>query len=424
MLRPAFLIRSKARYGAGYIERLSAYAAFRFPDYRRLFSGMVLSALGSQMLATVVSWDLYQQTRSPIVLGNVGLVQVLPVLLLTLVAGHVADRYERRRTIVLSQAVIGLVAGALVLVPHRSVSMLYSALFLIAVARAFQGPSSSALVPRVIPPEALGNAIAWNSSGREIATVAGPGLAGVLLATYGSSSVYLAQAIGAVATLACFATLTPTARAESPSNSASGWQAISEGVRFVWRDKLILSAISLDLFAVLFGGATALLPIYAEEILHVGAQGLGWLRAAPSIGAVAMALMQVHLPPFRKAGPVMLWAVAGFGAATIVFGLSRSAWLSFAMLVMTGALDNISVVLRQSLVQTETPDYLRGRVLSVNSLFISCSNQLGAVESGWAAAWLGVVPSVAWGGAATIAVVLVLAMLSRPLRTWQRSQRA
>jgi hypothetical protein len=219
-------------------------------------------------------------------------------------------------------------------------------------------------------------------------------------------------------TLACFARL--HFRADTKRQAAAPTaHSILEGVRFVWTDKLILSTMSLDLFSVLFGGATALLPIYAVEILHTGASGLGWLRAAPSIGAVTMALVQTHFLKVHHAGRALLWSVAGFGAAIIAFGLSRSLPLSFAMLVLTGAFDNISVVLRNSLVQIATPDRLRGRVLAVNNIFISCSNQLGAVESGWTAAWFGPVASVVAGGLATILIVAAFAANSRELRSWR-----
>jgi MFS family permease len=234
----------------------------------------------------------------------------------------------------------------------------------------------------------------------------------------GSRAVYLVQCCCAALTLACIAGLRQRGGFADEQGSA-GLDRLLEGVRFVWRDKLILPAISLDMVAVLFGGATALLPIFAVEVLHTDARGLGWLRAAPSLGAVTMAFLTTHSPDIHRAGRALLFTVAGFGAATICFGFSRSLLLSFFMLVLVGAFDNVSVVLRQSLVQTETPDRLRGRVLAVNSIFISCSNQLGAVESGWTAAWFGAVPSVVAGGLATIAVVAAFAVRFPALRRWR-----
>jgi MFS family permease len=366
------------------------------------------------MLSVAVSWDLYQQTRSAVVLGNVGFVQVAPFLLFALAAGHVADRHDRQRVMVLTQA-ISTAACLILCGSFRPVWLIYSALFLTAGSRSFQGPARLAMLPHVVPSGTLSNAITWNSSVQEIASVSGPAVAGLLIASVGTRSVYFVQLFCAAITLACFAGIRAQSNGEQTLSERRG---LLDGVRFVRANKLILAAISLDLFAVLFGGATALLPIYAVDILHSGARGLGWLRAAPSVGAVSMALTLSHRPRAKNAGRVLLCAVAGFGAATVVFGISRWFWLSWAMLLLTGVFDNVSVVLRQSLVQTKTPDYLKGRVLAVQNIFISCSNQLGAVESGWTAAWLGPIVSVAGGGAATILVVAGFAAGSAALRKW------
>ena len=373
------------------------------------------------MLWVAVSWDLYQATKSATVLGNVGLVQVAPFLVFALFAGHIADRYDRRRTMLLTQCLY-LGASILLVTGTRSVTLIYSCLFIASTARAFQGPARAAALPLIVPAEFLHNAITWNSSVQELASVSGPALAGVLLATGSSRLVYVVQALCAGAVLLAYWLLrlrtVPPPEVKLPRVPAL--HAIVEGVRFVWRDRLILPTLSLDLLAVLFGGATALLPIFAVEVLHGGVHALAWLRSAPAIGAVAMALCTAHLPKVTRAGRMLLWAVAGFGVATIIFALSRSFWLSFAMLVLTGAFDNISVVLRQSLVQIETPDAIRGRVLAVNNIFISCSNQLGAVESGLAATWMGLVPSVVFGGAATLCVVAGFAARSKALRQWRQ----
>jgi MFS family permease len=297
--------------------------------------------------------------------------------------------------------------------------MIYSTLFLNAAARSFQGPARLAILPHVVPSGVLTRAITWHSSAQEIANVTGPALAGVLLAVGGSKTVYVVQLVCAALTFVC-TFLLRVRQVRGPVLPAPSRRELLEGIRFVAKDPLILPAISLDLFGVLFGGAVALLPIYAVEILHTGARGLGWLRAATSIGAVSMALLLSHSRKIRKPGRMLLLAVAGFGGATVVFGLSRSLWLSFAMLVLTGAFDNISVVLRQSLVQMRTPDHLKGRVLAVQNIFISCSNQLGAVESGWTAAWFGPVISVVGGGIATIAIVGGFALRSTALRRWKQ----
>jgi MFS family permease len=371
------------------------------------------------MLATVVGWDLYLTTHSPVVLGNVGLVQIVPVLLFTFVAGHVADRYNRSRTALITQvgqgAVAFLLAGA---GAGRGVALIYACLFLTATARAFQWPATSAMLPQTVPPEHLTQAISWSGSAREMATVGGPALAGGLIAVWGSEAVYLVLAICCVLSAICFGLMRVPDRAEHERPEV-GLKAVAEGVRFVWKDKLILSAMSLDLLAVFFGGATALLPIFAADILHIGATGLGWLRAAPAVGAGLTAIWIAHRPVFRNAGMVLLASVAAFGAATIGFAISTSAWLSFAMLFLTGAFDSVSVVLRISLVQSRTPDVLRGRVSAVNGLFISASNQWGAVESGVAAALMGTVPSVVFGGTATIAVVVLVGWLSTSMRRWK-----
>ena len=395
---------------------MQAYAAFRSPDYRFLLAGTFLSTLGLQMLSVAVSWDLYLATKSSVVLGNVGFVQVAPFLIFALSAGHLADRYDRRRIMIFTQLPL-LAASAILAIAPPTVAVIYTCLFLVSLARAFQGPARSAILPHVVGASELSNAIAWNASFFEIASISGPALAGLLLATSGSRSVYILQAALAAATLVSFLQIRHRGSLSTDSPDPG---RLLDGLRFVWRDPIILPSISLDLFAVLFGGATALLPIFAVEILHTGATGLGWLRAAPSIGAVSMAFVLAHSPKLHRAGRALLWSVAAYGAATIAFGLSRSLALSFAALVLTGAFDNISVVLRHSVVQTHTPDRVRGRVLAVNNIFISCSNQLGAVESGWTAAWFGAVPSVVAGGVATIAIVAAFAYRAPALRRWKQ----
>ncbi len=399
---------------------MSAYAAFSSRNYRYLLAGVTLSNFGQQMLSVVVSWDLYLATRSALVLGNVGLVQIIPVMVFTFVAGHVADRYSRRRTAILTQ-IAAAATGFLLLLAgeHRGVFVIYSGLFLIATARGFQWPVTTAMLPGTVPLEDLTNAVSWNGSAREMATVAGPALAGGLIAWSGSESVYLVQAICAVFSVFCFRQLRlpPQPQEENPQ---PGLQATLEGLRFVWRDKVIFAAISLDLLAVLFGGAVALLPIFAEDILKVGATGLGYLRAAPALGAGLMSIFLAHAASsIRRAGAVMLLSVALFGAATIGFALATNAWLSFGMLFLIGAFDAVSVVFRLSLVQIRTPDPLRGRVAAVKSLFIASSNQWGAVESGIAADFMGTVPSVVFGGGMTIIVVLLVTWFARSLRQWK-----
>jgi len=397
---------------------VAAYASLHSRNFRFLLASGVLSVIAQQMLATVVGWDLYQATRSAVVLGNVGLVQIIPPILFTFIAGYLADHYDRRRTAMLTQIVIAIVGLALAAAGgSRGVTLIYFCLFLAATARAFQWPAASALLPQVVPMEHLTSAIGWQGTGREMATVGGPALAGALIAWKGSETVYLMQAAFAGVSALCYAAMR-VAREPTEPRPAMSWKGVAEGVRFVFREKVILAAISLDLLAVFFGGAVTILPIYAQDILHVGATGLGWLRAAPAFGAALMALYLAHRGHIRNAGVVLLFSVAGFGVAMIGFAVATTVWVSFAMLFLTGVFDCVSVVLRISLVQTRTPDALRGRVAAVNGLFIACSNQWGAVESGVAAALFGTVPSVVFGGAATIVVVAAIAVMSGSLRRW------
>lgn len=414
IVHDALFVLREAMSDAVYLD---AYAAFRSRDFRLLLTSMLFSNIGLQMLSVAVSWDLYVQTHSAKVLGNVGFVQVAPSFAFAILAGHIADRFSRRRTMLLAQTLI--VATSLLLATGvHGVAGVYGCLFLVAVARTFQWPIRLAILPDMVPPEMLSNAITWSSTSFEIASVSGPALAGLILAVSGSRMVYMVQSGCAVIVMLCFFRLGFKGRPRVlPSDDR---RSALEGLRFIRDNKLVLSAVSLDMFAVLFGGAAALLPIFAVDILHAGPRALGWLRAAPAIGAVLMAVTLAHSNRIRRAGPVMLWSVAGFGLATIGFGLSHWIWLSFVMLALVGAFDNVSVVLRQSVLQAKTPDAVRGRVMAVNSIFVNCSNSLGAIESGWTAAWFGPVISVAGGGVAAIVVVAVCALISPALRKWRQ----
>ena len=398
---------------------MSAYTAFRSRDFRLLLAASGFANAGLQMLSVAVGWDLYQQTRSAAVLGSVGLVQVIPALLFALFAGQIADRVDRRRVLLVTQAATVLASAVLVFGP-KNVALIYAVLFVLASARTFQWSARAAILGDVVPPEAIPNAVTWNSTVIEIASMGGPALAGLLIAISSSASVYWTQLCLSLLVLCCQAMLRIRKQPQQSGAAAkAGWPALLEGIHFVRRTPLILAAASLDLFAVLFGGAVALLPIFAVDILNAGPQALGWMRAAPSIGAITMALMQAYSPRFRHPGRVLLWSVAAFGAVTVGFGLSRSLWFSLLMLALTGMFDNVSVVLRQSLMQLRTPAEVRGRVMAVNGVFIQCSNQLGAVESGWTAAWWGPVPSVVFGGVAAIVVVAICATWS-PLKEWEQ----
>ena len=388
------------------------YAALRHRDYRLLLASGFLASVGAEVQATAVGWELYQRTGSAAALGFAGLAQFLPVLLLALPAGHAADRYSRRLLFQLAQAAAGVASLGLAVLSFSQgpVALIYGCLLLAGAARALSAPNRSSLLPQVVPPEALHNAVTWNSSGWQFANVAGPALGGGALALAGGRAgpAYLTAAICCLLCVILLAPVRPRWASPRPAGTRS-LASLAAGVKFVWRTELLLAALTLDLFAVLLGGATTLLPIYATDILHVGAVGLGWLRAAPALGAIVMAMWLAHRPSMHRPGLSLLLAVAAFGAATIVFGFSTIFWLSFAMLALTGAFDNVSVVVRGTLMQTLTPDDMRGRVAAVNSIFISSSNELGGFESGVVAALFGSVASVVSGGVGTIIVVLLAA---------------
>jgi MFS family permease len=373
------------------------------------------------MQGVVIGWELYQRTDKPLTLGEVSLVQALPIFLFALPAGHVADRYARKPIILMVQAVVGLCALLLALLSsHRAgIPLFMLCLFCAGVARAFGNPARSALLPQIVPLELLTNAISWDTSIRRVAVIVGAALGGWLLAWVPRPAfVYLLNAAFALFSIFSLAQIPDPHRPEVVKERAT-LKTLVAGLHYVWETKIILATITLDLFAVLLGGATTLLPIYARDILHVGPGGLGWLRAAPSVGALVMAVSLAYLPSFRYAGRAMLWAVAGFGLATIVFGLSRSMPLSLLALFLTGALDMISVVVRQTLLQTLTPDAMRGRVNAVNGVFISASNELGGFESGVVAQLFSPVFSVVSGGIGTILVVLAAGRLWPDIRAYR-----
>jgi MFS family permease len=393
------------------------YAALRLPNFRRYFLGNLMAAVGLHMQSTAVGWDIYERTGSAWSLGLTGLVQFLPVVPLFLVAGHAADRYSRRVIVMLAQLLVAIAAVGLSWVAWRRADehLIYGFLLLVGVARTFLQPSKASLLPLLVPPDQFTNAVTWSSSAFHMASVLGPALAGVMIAATGSVvAVYLFDAVVALVFVG-FLFFVHTV-VDAPRSSATSLKDLGAGFSFVWNHPVILGALSLDMFAVLLGGAVTLLPIYSEEILHVGPEGLGWLRAAPAVGAVVMGMLLAHRPPIRRTGRALLAAVIGFGVATIVFGLTKSYPVALVMLFLTGAFDNISVVIRHTLVQTLTPNELRGRVSAVNSLFIGASNELGGFESGMVAGWFGPIVSVVSGGVGTVLVVLWLGWWLPPLR--------
>jgi MFS family permease len=398
-------------------SRHDPVAALRFRDFRLLVLGSFLAVVAEQMVGVAVGWELYERTRSPLALGLIGLVEIVPVILLALPAGHMADRRNRKWIVV--AAMCGAGTGALGLgalsVTQGPLLAFYALLLGIGVARAFQGPAFSALSAQVVPREHFANAATWSSGAWQSSSIIGPAVGGMLLAILGGAAgVYFAAGSLSLLVAVLFILLRP--RSVPLSAEPVNLTSLLAGAQFIRRTPVILAAMTLDMFGVLLGGATALLPIFALDILGVGATGLGWLRAAPAIGAVAAALIMAMRPPFRQAGRTLLLVVAGFGLATVVFGLSTSFGLSLVMLALLGGLDNVSVVIRGTLMLTKTPDPLRGRVNAMHSVFVGISNELGAFESGVAAAVLGAAGAVVAGGLGTIAVVGLVALLSPELR--------
>ncbi|HXD11333.1 MAG TPA: MFS transporter [Anaerolineales bacterium] len=393
-------------------ERHDPYAPLRFRDYRLLLIGRFITTFANEMLTFAIGWELWLRTHSAFTLGMVGLVQVVPVILLSLPAGHVADQYNRRLIVIITELGMALCVLGLAWLSYTqgSLTLIYVCLLGMGIGRAFNDPASSTLLPETVPPEYFAQTATWNSSVWHFASITGPALAGLLVGFFNSVTfIYGFTALAAV--IFCILISLIQGRQLALAEKAETLDSVREGLRFMRNTKVILAAITLDMFAVLFGGAVALLPIYATDILKVGAQGLGILRAAPSVGALLMAVLLAYLPPMKNAGRTLFLAVAGFGMATIIFGLSTWFWLSVFMLVALGGLDNISVVIRGTLLLTQTPDEMRGRVSAVNSIFIGVSNELGSFESGFAAALFGPVIAVVAGGVGTMLVVLAIARI-------------
>jgi MFS family permease len=394
--------------------------AFQHRDFRLFQAARLVSILGMQMQSLAVGWQIYAITGRPIDLAWVGLAQFFPAFGLSLFAGHVADRYDRRVVLIVCQGAMAFLSLALMLVARSAdhdVAPIYAVLAGVGVARAFLGPANQSTLPSLVPVEHFGNAVAWSSSLWQSGTVVGPMLGGVAYGAAGPEVVYAAAASAAVASLVLIALMrVPLRKAASGPKRAS----VLDGVRYVRENPIVLGAISLDLFAVLLGGATALLPVYARDVLGLGPIALGVLRGAPGAGAAATGVALAFFPIERRAGAKMLACVGLFGVATVVFGVSRSFALSLAALTIAGAADMVSVVVRSALVQLATPDAMRGRVSAVNMVFIGASNELGEFESGLTAQWLGAVPAVVAGGIGTLVVVTLWALLFPKLRAVDR----
>jgi MFS family permease len=385
----------------------TASSIMRQKPFALFWYARVATIIAFQMVGVAVGWQIYALTNSALYLGLVGLAQFLPMFLLTLVVGHVADRYDRRTVARVCQIVEGAAAGALALGSFggwQSKESILATVFVVGAARAFEGPTMHALMPGLVPPLLIPRAAAWSASALQTASILGPALGGMLYAA-GPTTVYAVACI-LFLTANLLVALIRIARVP-PGREPLSLRSLFAGITFIRSQPAILGAISLDLFAVLLGGATALLPVYARDILNTGPWGLGLLRSAPAVGALAMSVFLARNPLRRRVGRTMFGAVALFGVATIVFAVSTSFVLSLGTLVVLGAADVFSVVIRQSLVQIETPDEMRGRVSAVNSMFVGTSNQLGEFESGVTAALFGVVPAVLIGGLGTILVVLI-----------------
>ncbi len=425
------------------------FAPLRIPVYRRYLGGNLLLLTGIQMQLAAIQWEIFSRTGSNLGIAFGSLVQFVPVLLLSIPAGFLADRHSRPRIVRIG--LVLMIAGSLLLATasalELSLGWLFAGLLLNGLARAAQQPAKASLLPHLVPRRLFPQAVTWNSGVFQIAAVTGPLCAAAVIAFASPAVVYfLEAAFAGVFLLSLWGLQEPPDRVRS--TDALSWKGLASGMRFVWKTRLILAAISLDLFAVLLGGAMALLPAYAQTILPMSTElawvetwgqpfgyerldpaeiGFGLLRAAPAMGAAVMSLWLAFRPPMTRAGQTLLWSVAGFGVATIVFGVSRSFWLSFGMLFLTGLLDTVSVVVRHTLIQLRTPDDMRGRVQAINGVFIGASNELGGAESGFVA-WLfareqrpefGPTVSVVSGGLGTLAIVALTAWMSPTLRRYR-----
>jgi MFS family permease len=381
--------------------------AFTFPDFSFYQLARFCIVAGLEMQSIAVGWQIYEITKRPLDLGLVGLAQFAPGILLFLVSGHAADRLDRRKLLITCYAGFGVCSGLLLftaLEGMRAVYPIYSVVVLLGIVRSFNAPVGRALLTQTVPDEHLTNAVTWNSSVFQGATILGPSIGGFVYAiANGPSAVYLIAMLAAM--FAIFFTLKIQLRAAKPRpREPLNLKTVLAGLHYIRKKRVVLGSISLDLFAVLLGGAVALLPVYASTILMTGPWGLGLLRASPALGASGMALLLAHRPLRGRNGVTMLWCVAGFGVFTILFGISRSLILSMVALLLVGAMDMVSVVVRATLVQVSTPDEMRGRVNAVDMIFIGASNEIGQFESGVTAQWLGTVPAVVLGGIGTLIV--------------------
>ena len=402
------------------------YAALRVRNYRWFIVSLMTMTISSQIQGVVVAWQIYDITHDPLSLGLMGLAEALPFVTAALYAGHVADRFDRHTISLVALA--SLLGCSLTLLSFNLIPgflaihgawPFYAVIFVSGLARSFLQPARNALGAELVDRSLYANAVAWRSSTWQTAAVVGPALGGLIYGYLSPRFAYVADAMMMVVSLAAFWWIDYERRAAAEKRESIG-DSLRLGLRFVFNESVLLSAMTLDLFSVLLGGAEALLPVFADTILHVGPQGLGILRAAPAVGAVIASVYLAHRPPFKRAGRTLLYAVATFALCIIAFGLSRSFVLSLVLLAISGMADNVSVLVRSTLLQVLTPEHLLGRVGSVSAIFVGSSNELGAFESGVAARLLGTVPSVVLGGLASLGVVGVIAMRVPRLRTLGR----
>ena len=398
------------------VQQADSFAAIKISQFRTLLTGRFCFTMALRMLGTLVGWWLYELTGDPLAMGLIGLAEVIPAISLALYAGHVIDTNEKKN--LLLKGVGAYLLGAVILCTlsyifyfkHGNKNIIiwgiYSVIFLTGIIRAFVGPSFPAILGQIVPKHTLQNAITWNQGTFLIASVSGHATGGFCIAAFGVTGTLAVIIVLVILSLLNLKQLSKFPVTNTASNKRT-LESVKEGLNFVFKTKEVLGALSLDLFAVLFGGAVAMVPIYAKDILKVGAVGFGWLNAASDIGAIIIVVLLTVFPLRKKQGKRLLIAVAGFGIAIIVFGISKLFWLSFIILLISGVLDGISVVIRGTIVQLQTPDEMRGRVMSVNSMFINSSNELGQFESGIAARAMGVVPSVVFGGCITLLVVVI-----------------
>ena len=403
------------------------YAALQVRDFRLFILSRLFITLAIQIQGVVVGWQIYEITKDPLSLGLIGLAEAIPAITVSLYAGHLADIAERKKIILLCVILLAFCSATLLyfttnlgaFVLSNGTLPIYSIIFFTGLARGFLSPANFSFMPQLVDRSLYQNAITWNSTVWETAAVGGPMIGGLIYGFFGITAAYTADFVLVILAMICYFII-PNRSLPSASEEQGMYEKIKAGIKFVFNNQIILSAISLDLFAVLFGGAVALLPIFAEEILHVGAMGLGFLRSAPAIGALIIAVYMTHNPIRKHMGKILLWCVAGFGFCMIGFALSTSFILSMGLLILSGMFDCVSVIVRGTLIHTLTPENMKGRVSAVNSMFIGSSNEIGMFESGAAAKLMGVVPSVIFGGCMTIGVVITTAWKATKLRRLEK----